>query len=84
MVFIMVWNVAGELVSPKNMTIGSYSPSLVMKAAFHWSFGLMSTLLYPHSISKPVNSVQSRNQLISDGMSRSGYRFLIVQEFTGQ
>ncbi len=33
--FIIVWNMAGELVSPKNMTVGSYKPLLVMKATFH-------------------------------------------------
>ncbi len=82
--FIIIWKVAGELVSPKNMTIGSYRPLLVMKAAFHRSLGLMSTLLYPHSMSKPVNNEQSCNRSISDGMSRRGYQFLIVQEFTGQ
>ena len=75
---------AGELVRPKNMTIGLYSPSLVMNTAFYQSLGLMSTLLYPHLMSKPVNSVQSLNRLISDRMSSSRYRFLIVQELTGQ
>ena len=83
-VFIMVWKVVGELVRPKNMTVSSYSPLLVMNAAFHRSLGLMSTSLYPHSMLKPVNSVQSHSQSISDGMSGSGYWFLIVQEFTGQ
>jgi len=34
-VFIMVWKVAGELVRLKNITVGSNSPSLVVKAAFH-------------------------------------------------
>ena len=33
--FMNRWNVAGELVSLKNMTIGSKSPLWVMKAAFH-------------------------------------------------
>ena len=27
--------VAGELVSPKNITVGSYSPSFVVNATFH-------------------------------------------------
>ncbi|KAJ6560660.1 hypothetical protein B0H10DRAFT_1833363, partial [Mycena sp. CBHHK59/15] len=31
--FIMVWNVAGELVSPKNITSGSNSPQFVRNAA---------------------------------------------------
>ena len=33
----MVWNVAGELVSPKNITVGSNGPLFVLKAAFHQS-----------------------------------------------
>src|SRR6266481_6760164 len=37
MSFIMVWNVAGLLVSPKYMTRGLKSPQFVWKAAFHSS-----------------------------------------------
>ena len=37
MAFIIAWNVAGELVRPKNMTVSSNSPSFVTKAAFHIS-----------------------------------------------
>src|SRR5712671_1733752 len=48
MAFIMAWNVTGELVRPKNMTVGSNNPSFVTKAAFHLSPSLMWTLLYPH------------------------------------
>ena len=33
----MVWKVAGEFVSPKNMTVGSNSLWLVINAAFHSS-----------------------------------------------
>jgi hypothetical protein len=47
MKFIMVWKVAGELVSPKNITVSSNRPSLVMNAAFHSSPSLIITLLYP-------------------------------------
>jgi len=57
MVFIIVWKVAEELVRPKNMTVGSKSPSFVIKAAFHLSSSLMRTLLYPHLMSIPVNRV---------------------------
>ena len=42
---IMVWKVAGEFVSPMNMTIGSNNPLLVLNAAFHLSSSLMWTLL---------------------------------------
>jgi len=44
-VFIIVWNVAGELVRPKNITISSKSPLFIRKAAFHWSPSLIRMLL---------------------------------------
>jgi len=47
-VFIIIWNVAGEFVKPKNMTVGSNSPSGVRDAAFHSSPSLMWMLLYPY------------------------------------
>jgi hypothetical protein len=34
-VFIVAWKVTSELVRLKNITVGSNSPSLVVKAAFH-------------------------------------------------
>ncbi len=83
MVFIIIWKVAGELVNLKNMTVGSYRPLLVMKAAFHWSLFLMRTLLYPYSMSNLVNRVQSCKQSISCGMRGRGYWFLMVHKFTG-
>ncbi|KAF8228742.1 hypothetical protein L208DRAFT_1290049, partial [Tricholoma matsutake] len=49
--FIMAWNVAGELHSPKNITIGSNSPRLVLNAAFHSSPFFICTLWYPHRMS---------------------------------
>ena len=39
-VFIIVWNVVGELVSPKNMTVGSYSLLFVVNAALIAVFDL--------------------------------------------
>jgi hypothetical protein len=54
MEFIIVWKVAGELVSLKNMMVSSNRPSLVMKAAFHSSPSLIHTLLYPHWMSNFV------------------------------
>ena len=33
--FMNHWNVAGELVSPKNMTVGSKRPLWIIKVAFH-------------------------------------------------
>jgi len=34
-VFIIVWNIARELVSLKNITVGLKSPSFVVNATFH-------------------------------------------------
>ena len=51
---IIAWNVAGELHSPKNITVGSKSPRLVENAAFHWSPSFILTLLYPHLTSNLV------------------------------
>ena len=45
---------AGELHNPKNITVGSNNPILVLKAAFHWSPSLIRTLLYPHRMSNLV------------------------------
>ena len=45
--FMNYWKVVGELVSPKNMTVGLNNPLWVTKAAFHWWPSLICTLLYP-------------------------------------
>ena len=42
---------AGELVSPKNMTSGSNSPLLVWNATLYLSPSLIQMLLYPHCTS---------------------------------
>jgi hypothetical protein len=52
--FIIIWKVAGELVSLKNITVGSNNPSLVMNAAFHSSPSLILTLLYSQCMSNLV------------------------------
>jgi hypothetical protein len=51
MSFIIVWNVAGELVNLKNITRGSKSPWFVQNAAFHSSPSFIWMLLYPHQTS---------------------------------
>jgi hypothetical protein len=70
--FIIVWNVAGELVSPKNMTVGSNSPSLVIKAAFHLSPSLIRMLLYPQRMLNLVYSEQPFRRSMGSGMRGSG------------
>jgi hypothetical protein len=56
--FIIIWNVVGELVRPKNITVGLKRPSGVKKVAFHSSPGLIRTLLYPHQTLNLVKRVQ--------------------------
>src|SRR5258707_12483339 len=55
--FIIIWNVVGELHSLKNMTVGSNSPRLVWNAAFHSSPSLIHTLLNPHQRSSTVKNL---------------------------
>ena len=52
--FIIVWKVAGELQSLKNITSGSNSPLLVQNTAFHSSPSFILILLYSHQISSLV------------------------------
>jgi len=44
----MAWNVAGEFISLKNITVGLKDPSSVVNAAFYSSPSLILTLLYPY------------------------------------
>jgi hypothetical protein len=82
MSFIMVWNVASELVSPKNITNGSNNPRLVRNAAFHVSPSLMRILLYPHLTSIFEKYLASDSLSINSDMSGKGYQFLIVISFS--
>src|SRR6266700_6482620 len=77
-VFIIIWNVAGELVNPKNMTVGSNSPSGVRNAPFHSSPSLMCTLLYPHHTSNFVNRVLLLSWSIVCGINGDTFRFFFV------
>ena len=61
---IIVWKVAGELVSPKYMTMGSQMPKQVLNAAFHWSPLWIQMLLYPHQMLK----VEKMNELARANM----------------
>jgi hypothetical protein len=65
-------NIAGELVSPKNIMVGSNNPSLVMKAAFHLSPSLIRTLLYPQCILNLVYREHPLSWSISLGIKGSG------------
>src|SRR6266576_129675 len=73
MSFIIVWNVAGELVNPKNITSGSNRPRLVRKAAFHSSPSLILMLLYPHRTSIFEKYLASDSLSTSSEMSGKGY-----------
>ncbi len=61
MLFIIVWKVAGELHSPKDMMSGSKSPWFMEKATFHSSPSLSQTLLKPQQRSRVVNHSTSHN-----------------------
>ena len=81
MSFMNIWNVAGELHNPKNITVGSKSPLDVLKAAFHWSPSLIHILLYParrSSFVKYFISVSPSNKSVIMG---SGPLSGIVPEF---
>jgi len=80
----MIWKVAGELVSPKNITVGSNSPSGVRKAAFHLSPGLILMLLYPQWTLTLVNNVHPANRLITNGMSGETFLFCLVHLLRGR
>ena len=84
MVFIIIWKVAGEFVSPKNMTIGSKSPSGVRKAAFHLSPSLIRILLYPHQMLNLVNREHPVSLSTTDEMSRDTLQFFLVHLFSSQ
>ena len=52
----MVWNVASELVSPKNITVGSNVLSSVVNTTFYLSPSFIHTLLYSYLKSIFVNT----------------------------
>ena len=83
-VFIIIWNVASELINPKNITVGSKSPSGVRKAAFHSSSDLMWMLLYPHWISDLVNKEHPVSLSTTDGIRGDMFPFFFVHLFNGQ
>src|SRR5229473_2162435 len=83
-IFIIIWKVAGELVSPKNITVGSKSPSGVKNAAFDSLPGLIRILLYPHLMSNFVKRVHPLRRSMVWGMRGETLRFLLVHLFTGR
>src|SRR6266403_5618206 len=84
MVFIIIWNVAGEFVSPKNITVGSNSPSGVRNAAFHSLPSLIRILLYPHLTSTLVNRVHPRSWSMTWGISGDMFWFRLVHLLMGR
>src|SRR5260370_38407048 len=82
-VFIIIWKVAGEFIRPKNMTVGSKSPSGVRKAAFHLSPSFMHMLLYPHRISYLVNNMHPFRQLMVWGIRGETLCFLFIHLLIG-
>src|SRR6266478_6403938 len=84
MVFIIIWNVAGEFVSPKNITVGSNRPSGVRKAAFHSSPSLIRILLYPQRTSTFVKSVHTHSRSMTWGISGDTFWFRLVHLLIGR
>src|SRR5712675_3046017 len=78
MVFIMDWKVAGELVMPKNMTVGLYNPLGVWKAALHSSPPWILMLLYPIHTSNLVNQLDPLSLSMMRAMLGIGWAFLTV------
>src|SRR5258707_13680874 len=70
--FIIIWNVTGELHSPKNMMVGSNSPRLVQNTAFHSSPSLICTLLNPHWRSSMVKNSASWRRVKTFGTRGGG------------
>ena len=54
--FIIVYNIASEFVSPKNIIVGLNNPSRVMNTAFYLFPSFIHILLYPHYRSNFVNT----------------------------
>ncbi len=71
MSFIIVWKVAGELHSLKNMMSSSKSPWFMEKAAFHSSPSPSQTLLKPLWRSRVVNHSASCNLVSTSETSGS-------------
>ena len=80
----MVWKVAGELVSPKNITVGSNNPSGVRNAPFHLSPSLIRILLYPHQMSSVVNLVHPLRQSMICIINGDTFLFFFVHLFNGR
>lgn len=72
MSLMCAWKVAGEFVSPKNITVGSNNPLFVTNVAFHSSPSLIRMLLYPCHTSSLVNILAPWSRSTSSGMSGSG------------
>ena len=83
MVFIIIWNVARELVRPKDMTVGSNNPLWVRNAAFPSLPFLIQMLLYPQQMSTIVNLVHPLRQSMTWGIRGDTFLFFFVHLFIG-
>lgn len=72
------WNVAGEIVNPKNITVGSNDPLFVQNVAFHSSPSFIWILLYPQCMSSLVKIVTSLRVSINSEINGRGYWFFIM------
>ena len=84
MLFIIIQNMAGLLVIPKNITNSSNSLWLVWNMVFHLSLDLICTLLKPQQILSLVKSLAPQSYKISLEIRKKGYLFLIVMALRDQ
>ena len=70
--FIIIWNVVGKFVIPRNITVGSKNLTWVVNILFHSSSSLILTLLNPHQRSILVNTCLLSILSIKSIINRSG------------
>ena len=70
--FMKHWKVAGKLVRPKNMMVGSKRSLWVMKAGSHWCLSLIWILSYLHCTSNLVKTLASHSLSMRSEIRRRG------------
>ena len=79
--FIIIWNIAGEFVIPKNMAIGSKNLIQVVNAPFHLFFSLILTLLNLYQRSILVNTCLLSMLSIKSIINESRQLFFTIWSF---
>ena len=79
--FIIVWNIAGKFISPKNITIGLNNSSNIVNATFYLSSSFIYTLLYPYHKSNLINTSFVPIFFLISKINSKEYLFLIFHLF---